>query len=271
MGNVDAVPAGKYGKAALEHLGAWDGVKGKIAQAENVRAALLLVSRGEAPLGIVYNTDAVSDADVKIVVHVSGRKPSADRLPGGDHHERLEAPVRRGFLAFLAPKPRGTCSRQVIHHFGPTGSAIVSVWLSPEEWTAVRLSLKVAFTAMAASLVPGIAIAFLLERRRFWGRRRARCVGSSSARSSSGRRRLLFAARVGQARDPSAPSSPTISASSFRSAGRARRWPAPSWVSPARARYPVVAWKRWTAGSRIAAGTLGASPAWVFVIGDIAV
>ena len=67
MGHVDAVPAGKYGKAALEHLGAWDGVKDKIAQADNVRAALLLVSRGEAPLGIVYKTDAVSDPNVSIV------------------------------------------------------------------------------------------------------------------------------------------------------------------------------------------------------------
>jgi molybdate transport system permease protein len=46
----------------------------------------------------------------------------------------------------------------------------VTEWLSPEEWTAVRLSLKVALTAMAASLVPGIAVAFLLERGRFWGR-----------------------------------------------------------------------------------------------------
>jgi molybdate transport system substrate-binding protein len=67
MGNVDAVPAGKYGKAALEKLGAWDGVKDKIAQAESVRAALVLVSRGEAPLGIVYQTDAASDPTVKIV------------------------------------------------------------------------------------------------------------------------------------------------------------------------------------------------------------
>ena len=67
MGNVDAVPAGKYGKAALEKLGSWDGVKDKIAQAENVRAALLFVARGEAPLGIVYQTDAVSDPGVKIV------------------------------------------------------------------------------------------------------------------------------------------------------------------------------------------------------------
>lgn len=67
MANVDAVPAGKYGKAALEKLGAWNGVKDKVAQAENVRAALLLVSRGEAPLGIVYATDAAADPNVKIV------------------------------------------------------------------------------------------------------------------------------------------------------------------------------------------------------------
>jgi len=67
MANVEAVPAGKYGKAALEKLGAWDGVKDKIAQADNVRAALVLVSRGEAPIGIVYQTDAASDPTVKII------------------------------------------------------------------------------------------------------------------------------------------------------------------------------------------------------------
>ncbi len=67
MANVSAVPAGKYGKAALEKLGAWDGVKDKVVQADNVRAALLFVSRGEAPLGIVYQTDAASDPNVKIV------------------------------------------------------------------------------------------------------------------------------------------------------------------------------------------------------------
>jgi len=67
MGNVDSVPAGKYGKAALEKLGAWDKVRDKIAQADNVRAALLLVSRGEAPLGIVYATDAAADPQVKVI------------------------------------------------------------------------------------------------------------------------------------------------------------------------------------------------------------
>jgi molybdate transport system substrate-binding protein len=67
MANVEAVPAGKYGKAALETLGVWSSVKGSVAQAENVRAALALVSTGEAPLGIVYQTDAAADPKVKIV------------------------------------------------------------------------------------------------------------------------------------------------------------------------------------------------------------
>lgn len=67
MGAVDSVPAGKYGKAALEKLGVWSSVEAKVAGAESVRAALLLVSRGEAPYGIVYQTDAAADPGVKIV------------------------------------------------------------------------------------------------------------------------------------------------------------------------------------------------------------
>lgn len=67
MANVDSVPAGKYGKAALEKLGAWDGVADKVAQAENVRAALKFVSTGEAALGIVYQTDAAADPNVRII------------------------------------------------------------------------------------------------------------------------------------------------------------------------------------------------------------
>jgi molybdate transport system substrate-binding protein len=67
MADTASVPAGKYGKAALEKLGVWDGVKDRIAQAENVRAALALVSRGEAPLGVVYATDAKADPKVKVL------------------------------------------------------------------------------------------------------------------------------------------------------------------------------------------------------------
>jgi molybdate transport system substrate-binding protein len=67
MGNVESVPAGKYGKAALESLGVWEAVKDKVAQAENVRAALKLVSTGEAAAGIVYITDAHADKTVKVI------------------------------------------------------------------------------------------------------------------------------------------------------------------------------------------------------------
>jgi molybdate transport system substrate-binding protein len=77
MGDPDHVPAGKYAKAALEKLGVWSAVAGKIARAENVRAALLFVSRGEAPLGIVYRTDAVADKRVRIAgVFPAGSHPA---------------------------------------------------------------------------------------------------------------------------------------------------------------------------------------------------
>jgi molybdate transport system substrate-binding protein len=67
MADVKAVPAGKYGKAALEKLGVWAEVEDSVAQAENVRAALKLVATGEAPLGIVYQTDAVAEPTVRVV------------------------------------------------------------------------------------------------------------------------------------------------------------------------------------------------------------
>jgi molybdate transport system substrate-binding protein len=66
MAMVDAVPAGQYGKAALESLGLWDAVAAKVAQSENVRAALALVALGEAPYGIVYATDAAAEPKVHI-------------------------------------------------------------------------------------------------------------------------------------------------------------------------------------------------------------
>ena len=77
MANIDAVPAGKYGKASLEALGVWPSVADRVAQAENVRMAMMLVSRGEAPLGIVYRTDAAADPGVRIV----GTFPSGSHPP----------------------------------------------------------------------------------------------------------------------------------------------------------------------------------------------
>jgi molybdate transport system substrate-binding protein len=77
VADVRAVPAGKYAKAALEKLGGWAAAESKLAPTENVRAALALVGRGEAPLGIVYETDAKIEPNVKIV----GRFPDNSHPP----------------------------------------------------------------------------------------------------------------------------------------------------------------------------------------------
>ncbi len=69
LANPDHVPAGKYARRALERLGVWDEVKARIASAENVRAALALVARGEAPLGIVYDTDVNAEPKVRRMGH----------------------------------------------------------------------------------------------------------------------------------------------------------------------------------------------------------
>ena len=67
MALVDAVPAGIYGRTALQSLGLWDSVAPHVAQADNVRAALALVALGEAPLGVVYATDAAAEPDVTVI------------------------------------------------------------------------------------------------------------------------------------------------------------------------------------------------------------
>jgi molybdate transport system substrate-binding protein len=66
-GDPDHVPAGKYARAALEKLGMWKAIEGRIARTDNVRAALALVERAESPLGIVYATDATASFKVKVV------------------------------------------------------------------------------------------------------------------------------------------------------------------------------------------------------------
>ena len=113
MANPDSVPAGRYGKRALESLGVWASVEHDVARAENVRAALALVARGEAPFGIVYKTDALADKDVRVV----------DTFPT-DSHPPIVYPVARikgsasnaagALLAYLRSPP----ARSVWQHFG---------------------------------------------------------------------------------------------------------------------------------------------------------
>ncbi|GHE89337.1 molybdate ABC transporter substrate-binding protein [Aliiroseovarius zhejiangensis] len=81
MGLVEAVPAGIYGKAALQSLGQWDSVAALVAQTDNVRAALALVALGQTPLGIVYGSDALADARVQVVMRFPADSHPAIRYP----------------------------------------------------------------------------------------------------------------------------------------------------------------------------------------------
>ena len=99
VADTDSVPAGKYAKTALTNLGVWNAVVDHLAPAENVRVALAYVARGEAPLGIVYTTDAMSEPKVRIV----------DTFPESTHQKivypaaltKEAKPLARDYVAFL--------------------------------------------------------------------------------------------------------------------------------------------------------------------------
>jgi molybdate transport system substrate-binding protein len=113
-GDVNAVPVGKYAKAALEELGAWRAAERKLAPAENVRAALTLVARGEATLGIVYATDAKVESGVKAV----GTFP-ADSHPPIIYPVAATAtakPEATAYLAFL----RTSAAKNIFEKYGFT-------------------------------------------------------------------------------------------------------------------------------------------------------
>lgn len=108
VGDPDHVPAGIYAKEALTHLGAWESLMPKLAPAQDVRGALALVERGEAPLGIVYGSDAVASKGVKVVA----------TFPE-DSHQKVEYP-----MAMI--KDNSSTATQAFYRYlqGPEAAAI---------------------------------------------------------------------------------------------------------------------------------------------------
>ncbi len=114
IADPDSVPAGKYGRTALTSLGVWNSVVNRLVNAENVRVALAYVARGEAPLGIVYETDAKADKNVRIV----------GVFPENSHQPILypaalvkdAKPGARAFLAYLS----SPAARVVFEKYGFT-------------------------------------------------------------------------------------------------------------------------------------------------------
>lgn len=112
MALVDAVPAGIYGKAALDHFGLWDGVADRVAQTDNVRAALALVALGEAPYGIVYVTDASAEDNVTIIATFPPDSHPAIVYPLADLVGR-DTPAEAAFIAYLrGDEARAAFARQ---------------------------------------------------------------------------------------------------------------------------------------------------------------
>jgi molybdate transport system substrate-binding protein len=109
-----SVPAGKYAKASLTALGVWDSVADNLAPAENVRMALSYVSRGEAPLGVVYTTDAKSDKGVRVVGSFPDSSHPAIVYPAGLTKDAK--PGAKAFLTFL----RGPEARAIFEKDGFT-------------------------------------------------------------------------------------------------------------------------------------------------------
>lgn len=115
VAETTSVPAGRYARAALKNTGGWERLKPRLAQGENVRAALSFVARGEAPLGIVYATDAQAEPRVRVVATFDAADHPAIVYPAAGlrsaHAARAE-----GFLAFL----RSEEARAIFARFGFT-------------------------------------------------------------------------------------------------------------------------------------------------------
>lgn len=106
-GDPDSVPAGKYARSALISLGVWNDIQDRLVRAENVRSALMFVDRGEAPLGIVYETDALVDKKVRIV----------DVFPANSH-----LPIVYPIALTMAAKPEA--AKFVEYLLSPTGDSV---------------------------------------------------------------------------------------------------------------------------------------------------
>ncbi|MDA5194746.1 molybdate ABC transporter substrate-binding protein [Govanella unica] len=116
MATVATVPAGKYGKAALQSLGVWSAVEGQVAEAENVRAALAFVARGETPYGIVYGTDALAEPGVRVVGTFPASSHPAILYPVALLRDAGSLGEATAFLGFL----KGTAARSIFASHGFT-------------------------------------------------------------------------------------------------------------------------------------------------------
>ena len=165
------VPAGRYARAALESVGAWSSVEPRVIRGGSVRGTLEWVARAEADGGIVYRTDALAEDRVSLAFAFEGENYPAPTYPGAVAARSEHREVAEAFLDFMS-------SAEAVAVFsasgfgpaseGPEMTQVDSSALDP--WSAVRLSLIVAFSAVLLGLVPAVAMGWVLARRDFLGK-----------------------------------------------------------------------------------------------------
>ena len=173
------VPAGRYARAALESVGAWSSVEPRVVRGGSVRGTLEWVARAEADGGIVYRSDALAENRVSLAFAFAGEDFPAPSYSGAVSARTEFREAAEAFLDFM----RGAEAVAVLSAagFGPAsaGGAVVQATapasvldgLPPlDPWSAVRLSMIVALSAVLLGLVPAVAMGWLLARRDFLGK-----------------------------------------------------------------------------------------------------
>ncbi len=187
------VPAGRYARAALESVGVWSSVEPRVIRGGSVRGALEWVARAEADGGIVYRTDALAEDRVSLAFAFDGDAYPAPTYPGAITTRTESREAAEAFLDFmgspeavavLSASGFGTGVPAGLDGAGPTqvrspdldtgpGSGASSDLSAPsglDPWSAVRLSLIVAFAAVVLGLIPAVAMGWLLARHDFLGK-----------------------------------------------------------------------------------------------------
>jgi molybdate transport system permease protein len=185
------VPAGRYGRAALESTGAWGPVADKVVRAGNVRGVLEWVALGEAEAGVVYRTDALSESRVTVAFAFPAGAHRPITYPAAVLRHAPYPEVARAFLSFCrSPEavevirdagfnvPYGT-EASPAGAFPDTGAgaltqgpatAELAVPTLPNPWSAIRLSFLVALGATLAGFVPAVWLGWILARKEFVGK-----------------------------------------------------------------------------------------------------
>lgn len=170
VADPEHVPAGRYAQQALERGQAWSAIQQRVLRAADARAALKLVQSREADAGIVYASDAIDAPDVRVVHTFPESAHDPIRYPIAICRGARPAAVR--FVEFLTDP--AAAAILIRAGFTPASASQPAASRpaadSPSDWPAVWLSLLVAGGATLVSLGPGIAVAWLLARRRFPGR-----------------------------------------------------------------------------------------------------